>query len=402
MVCDDARPPVQRTERIGPNLLLLEHDAKELVHPLGIPIPPGVFVDSETVDSLALDDGAWVVKAQVGVGGRGKAGGIGFAASAAEAADFIRKHADATIKGHRVAGFRIERKVDFVHEVYLSFMVDAAARGVRVLLSAQGGVDVEAHAQHADAMLSVVAAPDPVSLVAAAKTLLRELPSDLQTPLADAIEKLARAFLRLDATLLEVNPLFVLADGSWIAGDMKLGVDESALPRQPELEQTIRARPEAYRESNFKLEHDFDYVGIDAHGQVGLLTTGAGLSMMLIDEMLQAGRRPFNFCDVRTGQLRGSPARLIEVLQQFTRGPDIAVVLVNVFAGITDLGEFAQLLLAALDAVPQIKVPVVARLIGNNFAAAKQLIEQSGRPITVEFDLDKALQKAVDLAGMAA
>src|SRR6201996_5784040 len=268
MVCDDARPPVQRTERIGPNLLLLEHDAKELVHPLGIPIPPGVFVDSKTVDSQALDDGAWVVKAQVGVGGRGKAGGIGFATSAAEAADFIRKHADATIKGHRVAGFRIERKVDFTHEVYLSFMVDAAARGVRVLLSVQGGVDVEAHAQHADAMLSVVAAPDPVSLVAAAKTLLRELPSDLQTSLADAIEKLARAFLRLDATLLEVNPLFVLADGSWIAGDMKLGVDESALPRQPELEQTIRARPEAYRESNFKLEHDFDYVGIDAHGQV--------------------------------------------------------------------------------------------------------------------------------------
>lgn len=383
-------------------MLLLEHDAKELVHPLGIPIPPGVFVDSGLIDGLALDEGAWVVKAQVGVGGRGKAGGIGFAASAAEAVDFIRQHANATIKGHRVAGFRIERKVDFVSEVYLSFMVDAAERGIRVMFSAQGGVDVEAHAQQADAMLSAVTAPDLASLVAAANTLLRDVPNDLRKPLGDAIEKLARAFLRLDATLLEVNPLFVLADGSWVAGDMKLGVDESALPRQPELEQAIRARPDAYRESNFKLDHDFDYVGIDAHGQVGLLTTGAGLSMMLIDEMLQAGRRPFNFCDVRTGQLRGSPARLIEVLQQFTRGPDIAVVLVNVFAGITDLGEFAQLLLAALDAVPEIKVPVVARLIGNNFQAAKQLIEQSGRRITVEFDLDKALQKAVELAGVMA
>lgn len=384
-------------------MLLLEHDAKELVQAMGIPIPAGMFVDSGSVQSLSLDgQGLWVVKAQVGVGGRGKAGGIGFAASVAEAADFIRTHADATIKGHRVAGFRVERKVDFVHELYLSFMVDAAARGIRVMLSTQGGVDIEAHAQHADAMLSAIAPPNEAAVIAAAKALLEKLPSALRPALGEATEKLARAFFKFDATLLEVNPLFVLADGSWTAGDMKLAIDESALPRQSELEQVVRSRPDAYRESNFKLDHDFDYVGIDAHGQVGLLTTGAGLSMMLIDEMLQAGRRPFNFCDVRTGQLRGSPARLIEVLQQFTRGPDIAVVLVNVFAGITDLGEFAQLLLAALDAVPAIRVPVVARLIGNNFDTARQLIEQSGRSIVVELDLDKALQKAIDLAGVAA
>ena len=118
--------------------------------------------------------------------------------------------------------------------------------------------------------------------------------------------------------------------------------------------------------------------------------------------MLQAGRRPYNFCDVRTGQLRGSPARLIEVLKQFTQGPEISVVLVNVFAGITDLDEFAQLLLEALDAVLEIKVPVVARLIGNNFEAARLRIEQSGRPITVEMDLDKALKLAIEQAGVSA
>jgi succinyl-CoA synthetase beta subunit len=124
--------------------------------------------------------------------------------------------------------------------------------------------------------------------------------------------------------------------------------------------------------------------------------------MMLIDEMLQAGRHPFNFCDVRTGLLRGSPTRLIEVLKQFARGPNISVVLVNIFAGITDLGEFAQLLLQALDAVPEITVPIVARLIGNNFAAAKTLIEQTGRPITVEVDLDQALKLAIGQAGVTA
>jgi len=384
-------------------LLLLEHDAKELTRTLGIPIPAGVFVDGSAFESLSLDDGdAWVVKAQVGVGGRGKAGGIGFASSAAEAIEFMRTHAGASIRGHKVAGFRVEQKVEFDREIYLSFMVDAAERGIRVMLSAQGGVDIEAHAHQEGAMLSAVAAADEVSLAAAAQGLLSAVPAELQSPLGDAVRRLATVFMQLDATLLEINPLFVLADGSWVAGDMKLAIDENALPRQPQLEQVVRSRPDAYRESNFKLEHDFDYVGIDAHGQVGLLTTGAGLSMMLIDEMLQAGRRPFNFCDVRTGQLRGSPARLIEVLQQFTRGADIAVVLVNVFAGITDLGEFAQLLLDALDAVPQIRVPVVARLIGNNFDTARKLIESSGRPVVVELDLDKALQKAIELSGVVA
>ena len=121
--------------------------------------------------------------------------------------------------------------------------------------------------------------------------------------------------------------------------------------------------------------------------------------MMLIDEMLQAERRPFNFCDVRTGLLRGSPRRLIDVLDAFKDGPDISVVLVNVFAGITDLGEFADLLLQALDGAPHIKVPVVARLIGNNFEAARERIASSGRDIVLEMDLDKALKLAVDHAG---
>jgi succinyl-CoA synthetase beta subunit len=210
------------------------------------------------------------------------------------------------------------------------------------------------------------------------------------------------AFIAFDATLLEVNPLFVLADGSWVAGDMKLGVDENAFERQPEMEAVVRSRPDAYPEANFKLVHEFDYVRIDPKGQIGLLTTGAGLSMMLIDEMLQAGRRPYNFCDVRTGLLRGSPRRLIDVLQEFTRGPEICVVFVNIFAGITDLGEFADLLLQALDATPQIKVPVVARLIGNNFEAAKTKLEASGRAVTLEMDLDKALKLAVGHAGAAA
>jgi succinyl-CoA synthetase beta subunit len=385
------------------NMLLLEHDAKELAGERGIPVPAGVFVTASSLENISLPGaGPWVVKAQVGVGGRGKAGGVGFADTPAEVADFVRTHADATIKGHRIAGFRVEQKVAFVQEIYLSFMVDPAVRGVRVLLSAQGGMDVEAHAHDADAMLTAIAPPEEAALIAAGENLIARLPASLQSPIRSAIAALAPVFLGFDATLLEVNPLFVLPDGGWVAGDMKLGVDESAFPRQPAMEAAVRARPDAYPEANFKLIHDFDYVRIDPHGQIGLLTTGAGLSMMLIDEMLQAGRRPYNFCDVRTGLLRGSPRRLIDVLREFTRGPDIAVVFVNIFAGITDLGEFADLLLQALDAVPEIKVPVVARLIGNNFDGAKARLEQSGRAITLEMDLDKALKLAVEHAGIAA
>ncbi|WP_158914726.1 ATP-grasp domain-containing protein [Caulobacter sp. S45] len=384
-------------------MLLLEHDAKEIARDKGVRIPQGVFVARDTVGDLdLLGRGPWVVKAQVGVGGRGKAGGVGFADTPDAVAAFIRANADATIKGHRIAGFRVEEKVSFRHEVYLSFMVDAASRGIRLLLSAQGGVDVEANAHQADAMLTAVAPPGLGALVAAGENLIPALPEALRAPVRSAVAALAQMFLALDATLLEVNPLFVLADGSWVAGDMKLGVDESAFARQPALEAAVRARPDAYPEANFKLDHDFDYVRINPHGQIGLLTTGAGLSMMLIDEMLQAGRQPFNFCDVRTGLLRGSPQRLIDVLRQFTQGDEISVVFVNIFAGITDLGEFADLLLQALDAVPELEVPVVARLIGNNFEGAKARLARSGRPITLEMELDKALRLAVAQVGAAA
>lgn len=384
-------------------MLLLEHDAKELIRGHGVPVPAGCYVDSRDIATMTLPgEGPWVVKAQVGVGGRGKAGGIGFADTHQDVADFVREHADTRIKGHRIAGFRIEQKVRFEREVYVGFMVDAAERGVRVLISAKGGVDVEAHAQHDNTMLSAVAAADETAMIETAKSLAKPLPEDVRNTIAQAIPALAHAFIALDATLLEINPLFVLPDGHWVAGDAKLAVDENTFGRQPAVEQIVRARPDAYREAAFKLAHEFDYIELDPHGQVGLLTTGAGLSMMLVDEMLQAGLKPYNFCDVRTGMLRGSPARLIEVLRQLAKGPNISVVLVNIFAGITDLDEFVQLLLQALDAVPEISVPVVARLIGNNFHAARQRIEQSGRPITVEVDLDKALQMAVVQAGAQA
>jgi succinyl-CoA synthetase beta subunit len=130
-------------------------------------------------------------------------------------------------------------------------------------------------------------------------------------------------------------------------------------------------------------------VVIDPEGEIGLLTTGAGLSMMLVDEMRAAGLKPYNFLDVRTGGLRGETTRLVKVLKWIHQGPNIKVMLINIFAGITELGEFSRLLVNALAEVPELKVPVVARLVGNGLPAAREVLGAAN--IAVYPDLDEAL-----------
>jgi succinyl-CoA synthetase beta subunit len=130
-------------------------------------------------------------------------------------------------------------------------------------------------------------------------------------------------------------------------------------------------------------------VVVDPEGEIGLLTTGAGLSMMLIDELRAAGLKPYNFLDVRTGGLRGETARLVNVLKWISAGSSVRVLLVNIFAGITDLAEFSRLLVGALAQVPELKVPAVARLVGNGLPAAREVLEKAG--IHLYTDLDEAL-----------
>jgi hypothetical protein len=130
-------------------------------------------------------------------------------------------------------------------------------------------------------------------------------------------------------------------------------------------------------------------------GEIGLITTGAGLSMQLIDELVSQGRKPLNFCDIRSGQFRGDPARLIAVMRWMAARPRVGVVLVNIFAGITDLGEFARLLVQAAALVPELRVPIIARLIGRNLDAAKRVLSESGLAVTVEPDLERAVELTV-------
>ncbi len=203
-----------------------------------------------------------------------------------------------------------------------------------------------------------------------------------------------------ELALAEINPLFVSAAGC-VAGDAKLVVDLGAVERQPRIAALIEARPQTYPDANRKLAEGFDYVDIDPEGEIGLVTTGAGLSMMLIDELTARGMKPLNFCDIRTGQMRGSPARVMRVLEWITAHPSLRAVLVSVFAGITDLAEFADLLATGMERTPSLRVPVVARLVGRGAAEARRILAERQPDVFVTEDLEEAMERVGAVVGAA-
>ncbi len=370
-------------------MFLLEHDAKTLLASHGAPTPRGTLFERAEIETAELPPAPWVVKAQIATGGRGKAGLIRTAQTSAELRTHLHAMFGATHKGLTVRACRIETQITGVEETYLSFVLDPAAAGVRIILSAQGGVEVESQAATPAAIRSATARPDVAALAGEATRLAQGFAPHVAAALNAAARELARVFLAAELSLLEINPLFVRPDGSWLAGDAKIITDDGALFRQPQLRALLASRAAAYPEAFRKERYGCDYVVVDPEGEIGLLTTGAGLSMMLIDELRAAGFKPYNFLDVRTGGLRGDPARLINVLNWIAEGPRVRVLLVNIFAGITDLGEFARLLTAAFECTPQLKVPVVARLVGTGLEAAREFL--SGRNIPVVMDLGAAL-----------
>jgi succinyl-CoA synthetase beta subunit len=371
-------------------ILLLEHDAKILLSRRGLTVPEGDLTDV-TAPGIPSFSAPWVVKAQVPAGGRGKAGGIRIVEDKPQLWSAARALSCLTIGGFPVREVRIEQAVQSAAELYIGLVVDAAVGDVVVMASASGGVDVEAAADDAH-IVSRRAPLDRTALIDA----MAEVASGFTTNIGDAFAEvgaiLIDAFLDLDATLVEVNPLFVLPGGDWIAGDLRLDLDLNALDRQPSLADLIDARQAAYADAAFKKAHGYDLVVTDPQGQIGLVATGAGLSMQLLDEMTRRGMEPYNFCDIRSGMMRGDPARLIENLTALKQGENLRCVLVNIFAGITELGEFATLLLQALEAVPDLRIPLIVRLVGNGQDRADEILRAATNPgLMLERDLDRAL-----------
>ena len=360
-------------------MLLIEADGKALLTQHGIAVPESVLCTDFAVGDLP-GDGPWIVKAQVPVGGRGKAGGVIHCETLEQVSAAVQRMLGHWLKGHRIDAVLIEQAA-LGEERYLAVMVDAASYGLRVIYSAEGGVDIE----QSGTANSRLCEPD-VAAVGEALAALHAEPTVTELGC-----RLAEMLLRRELALAEVNPLFVSVQGC-VAGDAKLVVDLSAIGRQPAIAALIEARPQIYADANRKLIEAFDYVEIDPQGEIGLLTTGAGLSMMLIDELAARGMKPLNFCDVRTGQMRGSPARVMRVLEWITSRPSLRAVLVSVFAGITDLAEFADLLATGIDRTPALRVPVVARLVGRGAAEARRILAERQPGVFVTEDLEEALQ----------
>ncbi|HTC09248.1 MAG TPA: ATP-grasp domain-containing protein [Acetobacteraceae bacterium] len=370
-------------------MLLIEADGKALFAAHGIAVPEGRVVTAADIIAPPPETGPWMVKAQVPVGGRGRAGGIRQCGSAEDVAEAVRAMLGARLKGHAVEACLIEQ-VATGEERYLAIMVDPPNYGVRVIYLAEGGMEVE-RGEDGD-RAGIACAPELDAIMATLDGLIARETEAVRTSVADLGRKLAELLLTRELALAEINPLFVSAAGC-LAGDAKVVVDLNAVERQPEIGALIVAQPSIYLDANRKLQEGFDYVELDPGGEIGLVTTGAGLSMMLIDELTAQGMKPLNFCDVRSGQLRGSPQRLIRVLEWITSRPSLRVVLVNIFAGITDLGEFAGLLADAVTASPGLHVPVVARLVGRGAADARRILAEKRPDIAMEEDLQAALDR---------
>jgi succinyl-CoA synthetase beta subunit len=366
-------------------VLLIEADGKALFAGHGIPVPPGALV-TDSVPPLP-GNGPWMVKAQVPVGGRGRAGGIILCHSQAEVEAAAARMLGRRLNGHPVRACLVEQTA-LGQERYLAVMVDAAAYGLRVLYSAQGGTAIE----QSGSATGRLCPPHAGAVAEALAELIAGEPDGWRHQVAAIGKALASLLLDRELALAEINPLFVAPSGC-IAGDAKVAVDLNAVYRQPAISALIAARPAIYPDACRKLTEGFDYVELDPGGEIGLVTTGAGLSMMLVDELAARGAKPLNFCDIRAGQMRGSPDRLIRVLEWITARPSLKAVLVNVFAGITDLAEFAGLLATAIKASPNLRVPVVARLIGRNATEAKRILGEARPGMLVTEDLEQALAR---------
>jgi succinyl-CoA synthetase beta subunit len=229
-------------------MYLLEHDAKQLLAARGIPVPAGALIErASALRTTTLPPGPWMVKGQIAAGGRGKAGLIRKVATRQDLTDQVLALLGSRSGARAVESVRIEQQVRAARQAYIGLLLDAAGGGVRVLVSEKGGMDIEQVSP--DLIHSGRAEADAQSITACVRHLTQNLPPDFGLPLREAGEGLAHAFADLEALLIEVNPLFVLDGGRWLAGDAKVVTDDNALPRQKELESLLRRAPTPIRTS---------------------------------------------------------------------------------------------------------------------------------------------------------
>jgi succinyl-CoA synthetase beta subunit len=380
---------------------LFEHQAKEIFAQYGVPVPTGrIATTPDEAKAIAEElTGRVVVKAQVKAGGRGKAGGVKLATTRAEATERARDILGMDIKGHTVRRVLLAPAAEIAAEYYFSFLIDRANRNYLCIASTEGGVEIEEVAHtNPDAIAKV--SIDPATGVDAAKAAEIVAAAGFPADAAPVVQALWDVFIKEDASLVEVNPLVKLADGSLEALDGKVTLDENAGFRHPDHAGLVDERTENRLEAKAKAK-GLNYVKLD-DGQVGIIGNGAGLVMSTLDVVAYAGERhggvkPANFLDIGGG---ASARVMADGLDVILGDPDVRSVFVNVFGGITACDAVANGIVEALQILGAAATkPLVVRLDGNNVIEGRRILDEANHPLVTQVDtMDNAADKAAQLA----
>ena len=382
---------------------LLEHQAKDLLSVYGVPLPERVLCrdQDEVVDAYArlvvrIPVGAGVVlKAQVPSGGRGKGGGVRFAASSEEASKAADELFGMTFQGVPVTEVLLEERVAVAAEYYLGVLTDTSPSWdcPLVMFSSRGGVEVEELAAETPELILQVRADPAYGLhgyQARDAARLAGAAAELRPQLAEVIMGAYRAYWENDAELVEINPLAVTADGRVAALDAKITIDNSARYRHPDLKGAVIHSVEAHAAGL-----GLSYVELD--GDIGLISNGAGLTMATMDQIGLLGGRPANFMDTGERILRNG---IDDGLTLLAEKPGVRAILINVFGGGVRCDVIAEKIVEALQKRPGFSIPVVAALNGRNAEAGRSILVQATLPgVHVLPTVDGAVAEAVRLAG---
>src|SRR5690554_4574435 len=383
---------------------LHEYQGKQLFAEYGLPVSQGIACDTpqEAVDAATEIGGdAWVVKAQVHAGGRGKAGGVKLVKDKEEIRAFAQKWLGQKLvtyqtdeNGQPVSKILVESLTDIDQELYLGAVVDRGTRRIVFMASTEGGVEIEKVAEETPEKI-LKAEVDP--LVGAQPYQGRELAFKLGLQ-GDQIKQFTKIFLGLaklfqdkDLALLEINPLVITDQGNLHCLDAKLGIDSNALYRHPELQAMADPSQEDEREAH-AARWELNYVALD--GNIGCMVNGAGLAMGTMDIVNLHGGKPANFLDVGGGATK---ERVVEAFKIILSDENVKAVLINIFGGIVRCDMIAEGVIGAVKEVG-VKVPVVVRLEGNNAELGAKVLAESGLNIIAATSLTDAAQQVVKAA----
>lgn len=383
---------------------LFEYQARDLFEAHQIPVLAGAVATTpdQAHSAAAKIGGRVVVKAQVKVGGRGKAGGVKLAENPDDAKEKASAILGMDIKGHTVHKVMIAQAAPIDSEYYLAILLDRANRNFLVMASVAGGMEIEEVAHKTPEKLAKVGINPNIGIDKSKALEIAkggQFPADVIDQVADVLVKLWQAFIKEDATLMEINPLVKSSDGKVIALDGKVTLDDNSTFRHPDHEQLIDHASTNPLEKLAK-EKDLNYVKLE--GQVGIIGNGAGLVMSTLDVVAYAGEKygvkPANFLDIGGG---ASAEVMANGLSIILGDSDVKSVFVNVFGGITACDAVANGIVQALDMLgSKATKPIVVRLDGNNVALGRKILNDANHPLVQQLEtMDGAAAKAAELAG---